>query len=318
MEDKMKIGFLYAGQGSQSVGMGKDLYDAYPEFREVFDNINLDFDVKECCFEGPIEKLSQTRYTQPCMVAFAVAVTKILYSKGIKPEIAAGLSLGEYSALYAAGVFDENQVVDLVAYRGKSMEEAVTGRDTGMIAVMNLDRETIKECCALAQEEFKDSPCNVAEVANYNTPIQVTVSGDTPVINRAGELMLEKGARRVVPVAVSGPFHTSLMKPAGDKLKERFANENFGNMEFPVLFNATGKELEADKTIAQMLEIQVQSSVYFEDSIKYMLDKGVDTFIEIGPGRTLTGFVKKIDRAVATYSVENVESLNALLEALGK
>ncbi len=314
----MKIGFLYAGQGSQSVGMGKDLYDAYPEFREVFDNINLDFDVKECCFEGPIEKLSQTRYTQPCMVAFAVAVTKILYSKGIKPEIAAGLSLGEYSALYAAGVFDENQVVDLVAYRGKSMEEAVTGRDTGMIAVMNLDRETIKECCALAQEEFKDSPCNVAEVANYNTPIQVTVSGDTPVINRAGELMLEKGARRVVPVAVSGPFHTSLMKPAGDKLKERFANENFGNMEFPVLFNATGKELEADKTIAQMLEIQVQSSVYFEDSIKYMLDKGVDTFIEIGPGRTLTGFVKKIDRAVATYSVENVESLNALLEALGK
>lgn len=314
----MKIGFLYAGQGSQSVGMGKDLYDAYPEFREVFDNLNLDFDVKECCFEGPIEKLSQTRYTQPCMVAFAVAMTKILYSKGIKPEIAAGLSLGEYSALYAAGVFDEKQVVDLVAYRGKSMEEAVTGRDTGMIAVMNLDRETIKECCALAHEEFKDSPCNVAEVANYNTPIQVTVSGDTPVINRAGELMIEKGARRVVPVAVSGPFHTSLMKPAGDKLRERFANENFGEMEFPVLFNATGKELEADKTIAQMLEIQVQSSVYFEDSIKYMLEKGVDTFIEIGPGRTLTGFVKKIDRAVATYSVENVESLNALLEALGK
>lgn len=314
----MKIGFLYAGQGAQAVGMGKDLYEAYPEFKEVFDNIDLDFDVKECCFEGPIEKLGQTRYTQPCMVAFAVGMTKILYSKGIKPEIAAGLSLGEYSALYASGVFDENQVVNLVAYRGKSMEEAVTGRDTGMIAVMSLDRETIKECCLQAQEEFKDDPCHIAEVANYNTPIQVTVSGDTPVITRAGELMMEKGARRIVPVAVSGPFHTSLMKPAGDKLRERFANESFGEMQFPVLFNATGKELEADKTIAEMLEIQVQSSVYFEDSIKYMLEQGVDTFIEIGPGKTLTGFVKKIDRAVATYSVEDVESLNATLEALGK
>ena len=313
----MKIGFLYAGQGSQHVGMGKDLYEAYPEFRETFDNVNVGFDVKECCFDGPIEKLGQTRYTQPCMVAFAVGMTKILASKGIKPEIAAGLSLGEYSALYAAGVFEENQVIDLVAYRGKSMEEAVTGRDTGMIAVMSLDRETIKESCKQAEEEFADNPCHIAEVANYNTPVQVTVSGDTPVINRAGELMLEKGARRIVPVAVSGPFHTSLMKPAGDKLAERFKSEKFGDMSFPVLFNATGKELEDGVSIACMLEKQVQSSVYFEDSIKYMIDKGVDTFIEIGPGKTLSGFVKKIDRSLTTYSVEDVDSLNALFEALG-
>lgn len=313
----MKIGFLYAGQGSQHVGMGKDLYDNYPEFAEVFDNLELDFDVKKCCFEGPIEQLGQTRYTQPCMVAFAVGVTKILQSKGIKPEIAAGLSLGEYSALYASGVFDEKQVIDLVAYRGKSMEEAVTGRDTGMIAVMSLDRETIKECCKQAEEEFADSPYHIAEVANYNTPVQVTVSGDTPVITRAGELMMEKGARRIVPVAVSGPFHTSLMKPAGDKLAERFKNEHFGEMEFPVLFNATGKELEAGKTIPEMLELQVQSSVYFEDSIKYMIEQGVDTFVEIGPGKTLSGFVKKIDRSLTTYSVEDMDSLNATLTALG-
>lgn len=312
----MKIGFLYAGQGSQHVGMGKDLYDAYPEFREVFDNIKLDFDVKKCCFEGPIEQLGQTRYTQPCMVAFAVGVTKILQSKGIKPEIAAGLSLGEYSALYASGVFDEKQVIDLVAYRGKSMEEAVTGRDTGMIAVMSLDREIIKECCKQAEEEFADRPYHIAEVANYNTPVQVTVAGDTPVITRAGELMMEKGARRIVPIAVSGPFHTSLMKPAGDKLAERFKNENFGAMTFPVLFNATGKELAEGKTIPEMLELQVQSSVYFEDSIKYMIEQGVDTFVEIGPGKTLSGFVKKIDRSLATYSVEDVESLNAAITAL--
>lgn len=313
----MKIGFLYAGQGSQHVGMGKDLYDNYPEFAEVFDNLELDFDVKKCCFEGPIEQLGQTRYTQPCMVAFAVGVTKILQSKGIKPEIAAGLSLGEYSALYASGVFDEKQVIDLVAYRGKSMEEAVTGRDTGMIAVMSLDREIIKECCKQAEEEFADSPYHIAEVANYNTPVQVTVSGDTPVITRAGELMMEKGAKRIVPIAVSGPFHTSLMKPAGDKLAERFKNENFGEMEFPVLFNATGKELESGKTIPEMLELQVQSSVYFEDSIKYMIEQGVDTFVEIGPGKTLSGFVKKIDRALTTYSVEDMDSLNATLAALG-
>lgn len=314
----MKIGFLYAGQGAQHVGMGQDLYDAYPEFKETFDNLNLDFDVKKVCFEGPEEQLNQTRYTQPCMVAFAVAMTKILKSKGIKPDIAAGLSLGEYSALYAAGVFEENQVIDLVAYRGKSMEEAVTGRDTGMIAVMNLDRASIQACCKQAQEEFADAEFGVAEVANYNTPVQVTVSGDSPVIARAGELMLEKGAKRIVPVKVSGPFHTSLMKPAGDKLAERFKSEKFGEMSFPVLFNATGKELEAGKTIPEMLEIQVQSSVYFEDSIKYMMEQGVDTFVEIGPGKTLSGFVKKIDRSYTTYAVEDVDSLQALLEALGK
>ncbi len=313
----MKIGFLYAGQGSQHVGMGKDLYEAYPEFKETFDNAKLDFDLKKCCFEGPIEQLGQTRYTQPCMVAFAVGVTKILSAKGIKPELAAGLSLGEYSALYSAGVFEENQVIDLVAYRGKSMEEAVTGREVGMIAVMSLDRDLIKKACEQAHEEFKDSQFNVAEVANYNTPVQVTVSGDLAVITRAGEIMKEMGAKRIVPVAVSGPFHTSLMKPAGDKLAERFKGESFKDMSFPVIFNSTGKELEAGKTIPKMLEVQVQSSVYFEDSIRYMIEQGVDTFVEIGPGKTLSGFVKKIDRALTTYAIEDVESLNATLEALG-
>ncbi|MBQ9935793.1 MAG: ACP S-malonyltransferase [Lachnospiraceae bacterium] len=312
----MKIGFLYAGQGSQSVGMGKDLYESYSEFKETFDNANPGFDLKDCCFNGPIDKLGQTRYTQPCMVAFAVGVTKLLSANGIKPEYAAGLSLGEYSALYSSGVFEEKQVIDLVAYRGMCMEEAVTGRDVGMIAVMSLDRDLIKKACKQAEEEFTDSPYHVAEVANYNTPVQVTVSGDTPVITRAGEIMTEMGAKRIVPVAVSGPFHTSLMKPAGDKLAERFKGESFGDMMFPVIFNSTGMELEVGKTIPEMLELQVQSSVYFEDTIRYMINQGVDTFVEIGPGKTLSGFVKKIDRGLTTYSVENVESLNTVLEAL--
>ena len=314
----MKIGFLYAGQGAQHVGMGKDLYEAYPEFAEVFDNAKVDFDLKKVCFEGPIETLSQTRYTQPCMVAFAVGMTKLLANRGIRPDYAAGLSLGEYSALYGAGVFEASQVIDLVAFRGKAMAEAVTGRDTGMIAVMQLDRESIRECCRKAEAEFADEEFHVAEVANYNTPVQVTVSGDKKVIDRAGELMLEAGAKRIVPVAVSGPFHTSLMKPAGDRLAERFKGEAFGRMQYPVIFNATGRELEEGKTIPEMLELQVQSSVYFEDSIRYMMEQGVDTFIEIGPGKTLSGFVKKIDKSYTTYNVEDVAGVEALLEAFGK
>ena len=312
----MKIGFLYAGQGAQHVGMGKDLYEAYPEFAEVFDKAQLDFDLKEVCFEGPIETLSQTKYTQPCMVAFAVGMTKILANRGIRPAYAAGLSLGEYSALYGAGVFNESQVIDLVAFRGKAMAEAVTGRETGMIAVMQLDRETIKACCKKAEEEFSNEAFHVAEVANYNTPVQVTVSGDQKVIDRAGELMLEAGAKRIVPVAVSGPFHTSLMKPAGDKLRERFTMEHFGDMQYPVIFNATGKELASDMNIPKMLELQVQSSVYFEDTIKYMMEKGVDTFVEIGPGKTLSSFVKKIDKSYTTYNVEDCAGVEALLAAL--
>ena len=312
----MKIGFLYAGQGAQHVGMGKDLYEAYPEFAEVFDKAQLDFDLKEVCFEGPIETLSQTKYTQPCMVAFAVGMTKILANRGIRPAYAAGLSLGEYSALYGAGVFNESQVIDLVAFRGKAMAEAVTGRETGMIAVMQLDRETIKACCKKAEEEFSNEAFHVAEVANYNTPVQVTVSGDQKVIDRAGELMLEAGAKRIVPVAVSGPFHTSLMKPAGDKLRERFTMEHFGDMQYPVIFNATGKELAPDMNIPKMLELQVQSSVYFEDTIKYMMEKGVDTFVEIGPGKTLSSFVKKIDKSYTTYNVEDCAGVEALLAAL--
>lgn len=313
----MKIGLLYAGQGSQRVGMGQDLYENYQEFKEVFDNAQLDFDIKKCCFQGPVELLGKTRYTQPCMVAFAVGVTRILRNKGLVPRMAAGLSLGEYSALYAAGVFDENQVIKLVAYRGKVMEEAVKDRDTGMIAVMGLDRETIRKCCLKAVEEFIDTPYHVAEVANYNTPVQVTVSGDTKVINRAGELMLNEGAKRVVPVAVSGPFHTSLMKPAGDSLAKRFKNEKFGSMSFPVIYNVTGRPLDASETIPDMLELQVQSSVYFEDSIRYMIEQGIDTFIEIGPGKTLSGFVKKIDRSLVAYSIEDNESLIRVSEAIG-
>lgn len=312
----MKLAFMYAGQGSQYVGMGKDFYEAYPEFREVMDHTDVGFDVKECCFNGPAEVLNTTKYTQPCMVAFAVGVTKILANKGIAPEMAAGLSLGEYSALYAAGVFDEQQVISLVAFRGQSMAEAVVDRECKMAAVINLEREKVEACCAKAQEEFRDASCNVVEPTNYNCPGQIVISGDVAPVDRAIELMMEAGARRCIPLVVSGPFHTSLMKPAGDKLRERFQEEHFGEMQIPVVFNSLGRFKTEDEQIPALLEKQVQHSIYIEDSIRYMAEQGVDTIVEIGPGTALSKFVKKTCPEITCYSVEKAGDVDALLEKL--
>lgn len=308
----MKLAFMYAGQGSQAVGMGKDLYEAYPEFREVFDHTNVGFEVKECCFNGPAEMLNTTKYTQPCMVAFAVGVTKILKNKGIVPELAAGLSLGEYSALHAAGVFDDQQVISLVAYRGQSMAEAVVDRECKMAAVLNLDRDTVENCCAKAHEEFIKEEYNVVEPTNYNCPGQIVISGDKAPVDRAIELLMEAGARRCLPLNVSGPFHTSLMKPAGDKLKTRFEQEQFGDMQFPVVFNTIGRAKTEEETIPELLERQVQSSIYVEDSIRYMAEQGIDTIVEIGPGSALSKFVKKTCPDITCYSVEKAEDIEAL------
>ena len=307
----MKLGFLYAGQGSQKVGMGKDLYDAFPAFREVLDNAAPGFDLKTVSFEGPAEILNETKYTQPCMVAFAVGLTKVLAEEGIKPDMAAGLSLGEYSALYAAGVFGEQQVIDLVAFRGNAMQSAVQGRDCKMIAVLGLERDKVLEGVKRTQESFPGLCC---ETANYNCPGQITVSGDAEAVDAAAGVMKELGAKKVLPVKVSGPFHTSLMKPAGDQLRERFAGEAFGEPAFPVIYNALGHE-KKDETIAELLEKQVQTSVYFEDTIRYMADQGVTLFVEIGPGKALSKFVQKtVD--VPVISVEKLEDIEALKEGL--
>ena len=308
----MKLGFLYAGQGSQAVGMGKDFYENYPSFRQVLDAAQPGFDLKQVSFEGPAETLNETKYTQPCMVAFAVGVTKVLAEAGITPAIAAGLSLGEYSALYASGVFTEQQVIDLVAFRGNAMQSAVQGRECKMIAVLGLEREKIYEGCKRVQEQFPELCC---EPANFNCPGQITVSGDAEAVDAAAEVMKELGAKRVLPVKVSGPFHTSLMKPAGDQLKERFTKENFGEMSLPVVFNALGREKNAEEEIPVLLEKQVQTSVFFEDTIRYMAEQGIDAFVEIGPGKTLSKFVQKTV-SVPCYNVEKAEDVDKLVEAL--
>ena len=306
----MKVAFLYAGQGSQHVGMGQDLYEQYPQFREIFDNAQLDFDLKKLCFEGPEETLSQTQYTQPCMVAFAAGVTAILRDAGIRPELAAGLSLGEYSALHAAGVFDAQTAISLVAFRGKAMAEAVTGRPCGMAAILQLDREKLQAACDGA------SDVGVVEIANYNCPGQLVIAGDAAAVDKASLLAKEAGARRVVPLKVSGPFHTSLMSPAGDALREKFKTVHFGEMDFPVLFNCKGDVMGEGDTIPALLERQVQSSVYMEDTIRRMAELGVDTIVEIGPGKALSGFVRKTVKEIKTYPVETVKDLEAAIAAL--
>ena len=310
----MKIGFLYAGQGAQYVGMGKDFYDTYPVFKETFDKNSDVIDVKKLCFEGPAEELVLTANTQPCMVAFAIGVTKVLAEMGIKPDMAAGLSLGEYSALYAAGVFTEEQVIPLVSFRGKSMAEAAEGRDCKMIAVIGMEKDAVKEGCRRVAEEFEGTGL-VAEPANFNCPGQITVSGDAAPVDRVAEVLKEMGARKCLPVKVSGPFHTSLMKPAGDKLRERFEKENFGELQIPVVFNSLGRAKEDGEDVAEILEQQVQSSVYFDDSIRYMVDQGVELFVEIGPGNTLSKFVQKtVD--VPCIKVDKVADIEKLKEAL--
>lgn len=306
----MKIAFVYAGQGSQRVGMGKDFYEQYPTFQSVFDQAEPDFDLASLCFQGPEEQLAQTRFTQPCMVAFAVGMTDLLYAEGIRPSMVAGLSLGEYSALYAAGVFDTETVISLAAFRGKAMEQAVQSISCGMAAILGLEREKLQQACDDAQAE------GIVEIANYNCPGQLVIGGESAAVAKAGELALNFGAKRCVPLKVSGPFHTSLMAPAAEALHTRFETTAFGSMQIPLIFNATGKPLEEGLTIARMLERQVQTSVRFEDSIRYMESQGVDTIVEIGPGKTLSGFIRKTTPHIKTYAIDDIAGFMAVIEAL--
>ena len=306
----MKLAFVYAGQGSQHVGMGKDFYQEFTLFAEVFDHAPVDFDLKKLCFEGPEEQLSQTRYTQPCMAAFAVGVTDLLYQEGIRPQLAAGLSLGEYSALYAAGVFSRGTVISTVALRGRAMEEAAAGLDCGMTAVLGLDREKLQQACNGAAE------LGVVQICNYNCPGQLVIGGEKAAVDKAGELAKELGAKRCMPLKVSGPFHTRLMKPAGDVLASHFKTIDFQPMALPVYFNCLGGPMDAGDNIPALLERQVQSSVYWEDTIRRMEADGVDTVVEIGPGKALCGFFKKTAPGIKTYHIDTAADFHQVVSAL--
>ncbi|MBR5952324.1 MAG: ACP S-malonyltransferase [Pseudobutyrivibrio sp.] len=317
----MKLGIVYAGQGSQKVGMGQDFYEKYDLFKETIDNATdtvkavTDMDVAELSFNGPEEKLSQTKYTQPAMVAFAIGVTKLLHERGIKADYTLGLSLGEYSALYESEAIDEKQVLDLIAKRGLFMTEASEGLEVKMAAVLGAERQTVLDACDRVNSEL-DGKLTV-QAANFNCPGQIVISGDAQAVDQASAYLKEAGAKRILPLKVSGPFHTKLMKPAGDKLKEEFKTVDFKQERSKVIFNCLGRERKQEETIPALLEKQVQTSVYLEDSIRYMVDEGVDTIIEIGPGKAISKFIAKTVDDVKVYSIDTVEDFEATVKELG-
>lgn len=307
-----KIAFIFAGQGAQYIGMGKDLYENIKECREIFEEADkaLGFSISNLCFEGSKEDLDKTENTQPAIVTTSIAALKALEINGIKGEVAAGLSLGEYSALVYSGVLEFKDAVKLVKKRGKFMQEAVPEGIGTMAAIMGLDRDKVNEACELSKET------GIIEVANYNCPSQIVIAGEIEAVNAACNKAKELGAKRAMILPVSAPFHTSMLKEAGEKLYNELQNMELGDMKIPVMTNVTGDYIKDKGSIKELLRKQVKSSVMWEDIIRGMIRDGINTFIEIGPGKALSGFVKKIDRNVRVLNVEDLKSLNATIEAL--
>ena len=314
------LGIVYAGQGSQHVGMGQDFYEKFDSFRKTIDSATdvvsqvTEMDIAKLSFEGPMDQLSLTKYTQPTMVAFAIGVTKLLKEAGIEADYTCGLSLGEYSALYEAGVLDESTVMELIAKRGKYMAEASEGLDVKMAAVLGLDRETVIDGCTSVNAELGGE--KIVQAANFNCPGQIVISGDAMAVDKASARLKESGAKRILPLKVSGPFHTKLMKPAGDKLALEFKSIDFKKENSKVVFNCLGRTKKDEEDIPSLLEKQVQSSVYLEDSIRYMADAGVDTIIEIGPGKALSKFISKTVDGIKVYSIDTVEDFENTIKEL--
>ena len=303
-----KTAFLFAGQGAQYLGMGRELYNQYPIVKETIDQASqvLGYDLRYL-IDTEEEKLNQTRYTQPAILATSVAIYRLLQEKGYKPDMVAGLSLGEYSALVASGALDFEDAVALVAKRGVYMEEAAPAGSGKMVAVLNTPVEVIEEACQKASE------LGVVNPANYNTPAQIVIGGEGAAVDRAVELLQEAGTKRLIPLKVSGPFHTALLEPASQKLAETLAQVNFSDFTCPLVGNTEARVMQKED-IAQLLTRQVKEPVRFYESIAAMQEAGVTNFIEIGPGKVLSGFVKKIDKTAKLANVEDQASLETLLE----
>ncbi len=312
----MKTAFIFSGQGAQYAGMGKDLYENFECVKEIFDKADsvLDFKVSEMCF-GEDERLNETEFTQPALLTMSYAVYKLMSEKGLKADYVAGLSLGEYSAHTASGTMNFEDSVVLVRKRGKFMTEAVEKGKGAMCAVLNLDADKIQEACDEVSEIGR------CMIANYNAPGQIVIAGDKEAVEKASEIVIEKGAKRAVMLNVSGPFHTSLLESAAEKLSVELEKISLGEMKTPVVTNLTAEVVEKVEDVKEILTKQVMSPVKWEQSVKKMLEMGVDTFVEMGPGKTLSSFVKKIakdaGKDVSIYNVEDMKSLEKTLGGLG-
>ena len=303
-----KIAFVFPGQGAQYVGMGKGFYDNEPEAKAVYEAASKasGVDVEKICFEENTE-INETQYTQIAMVATELALFKCLEKNGIRFDYTAGHSLGEYSAIAAAGAMSVEDACALVRKRGLFMQEAVpTGG--AMSAVLGLDADTITEVCSETE--------GVVSVANYNCPGQIVITGEAEAVKAAGEKLTAKGAKRVLPLKVSGPFHSELMKPAGEKLAAELAKVTFADPKVPYVANYTAEYVTDSSEIAGLLEKQISGSVQWIKTMEKLIADGVDTFVEIGPGKTLAGFNKRMSRDIKTINIDKYEDFEAALAEL--
>jgi [acyl-carrier-protein] S-malonyltransferase len=307
-----KLAFVFPGQGSQYVGMGKDLYDKFEAAGEVFRTADerLGFPLSELCFNGPEDKLTLTANQQPAILAVSVAAWKMLDAEGISPDFVAGHSLGEYSAVVAAGGLSVEDAVCAVRRRGELMQEAVPVGIGGMAALLGLDLETVATVCAEA------AAGSVVELANINCPGQIVIAGHSDAVERAVEIALHKGAKKAVKLPVSAPFHSSLMIPAQEGMRGVLEKMEFRGLTATLINNADVAELQAGLEVKQGLLKQIVAPVRWEESVRKMIDLGVDTVVEIGPGKVLSGLIRRIDRELECLNVEDEESLNTTISNL--
>lgn len=308
----MAIAFLYAGQGAQYTGMGQDLLNHHPEIATYFDKASevLGYSMKDLCFQEDTE-LNQTEYTQPAILTVSTAFTALLREAGITADYLAGLSLGEYTALVEAGVLSFEDAVDLVSHRGRFMQVAAPVGAGKMVAVMKAERALIEEIC----QQVREASGQYVAPANYNTPKQIVIGGDASAVDTAVAKLTEAGVKKMVELNVSGPFHTALLSQASDQLADYLDKFDFKPQRVPVISNTTATAHQ-DGQVKDLLIQQVMKPVKWSDSIEYLIEQGVDTVIEIGPGKTLSSFMKQINKEIKIYRVEDEETLQATIAGL--